>query len=416
MSSRFVDYSESGPNLLGTSATAPARKIQATFRFKNTDVTTANTLRRVLLTHTQSVGFRTEPYEKSDVEISINTTPLVNEMIAHRIGMIPIYADPNTFDVSLYEFHLDKENSTKEIIDVRASDFRVYKKSISNPLEDVVEIPASEFFPPDPITGDTVLITRLRPQWNPTANNERLKLKARASISNGKENIRWSPVCQVSYEYTPNTDPIHIQSVFANWLLNNKKIDDQSKLSDEKRDELMREFKTMEIQRCYLRNEKNEPNDFTFHMESVGIQSIPFIVSAGLKECETLVSNYKDCDTNLPANVKFQVGDSRFPSIDVVFQNEDHTLGNLLETCIVNTHIDGSESPKINYVGYKVPHPLRPEMFVRMDTRTKAEVNGNISVSVEQQIERSKRVLANVCRNIMREFQVLQVEWNTLTA
>ena len=216
MGSRFINYSESGPNLLGIPVSgSPLNKIQASFRFTNTDVTTANTLRRTILTHTSSVGFRTEPYEKSDVEISINTTPLVNEMLAHRIGMIPICADPKTFDTSLYEFHLDKENVTKEIIDVSASDFRVFKKSVTNPLDDPVEVDAKIFFPPDPITGDTVLITRLRPQWNPTAKNERLKLKAKASISNGKENIRWSPVCQVSYEYTPNPDPAHIQTVFT---------------------------------------------------------------------------------------------------------------------------------------------------------------------------------------------------------
>ena len=409
----FSEYVESqaAPPLMGSSPSGA--RIVASFRLTNSNVTIANTIRRVTLVNTPSVGFRTEPYEKSDVEIITNTTPLVNEMIAHRIGMIPIKADPNTFDPSAYEFHLDMENNTKEMLDVHASDFRVYMRNSEKPLEQAVEIDSSQFFPPDPITGDTVLITRLRPQWNPTAMNERLKLRAKASISTGKENIRWSPTTQVSYEYTRNTDEAHIHEVFVNWLLANKKIGDISRLTEEKQGELKREFDTMEIQRCYLRNEKGEPNDFTFHIESVGIQAIPDIMLAGLKACESLVSAYKDCATAIPENVAFQVGDSRFSSIDVIFQNEDHTLGNLLETYIVENFIDGDQTPKINYVGYKVPHPLRPEMFVRMDTRTKEEVEGNVSVPTEELMNRARQVIANASKNLILEFQSLQAEWQS---
>ena len=410
MASRFIEYVEpaEAPVLLGSKST---QKISASFRITDINVTLANTIRRVIVAHTASVGFRTEPYEKSDVDIQINTTPLVNEMIAHRIGMIPIKAFPEIFDPSLYEFHIDVENGTKELLDVRTSDFRVYMRNAENPLAPPTEVKSDEFFPPDPITGDTILITRLRPQWNPMASNERLKLRAKASISTGKENVRWCPATQVSYEYTPNPDPAHIEEVFTNWLQLNKKIEDPTTLSEDKLGELKREFNTMEIQRCYLRNEKNEPNDFTFHIESVGIQAIPDIVQNGLKACEHLVQKYKDCTTSVPENLVFQAGDSRFPSIDAIFQNEDHTLGNLLETYIVENHIDGEQSPKINYVGYKVPHPLRPEMFIRMDTRTKEEVESNTPVSHEDQITRAKQVITKSCRKLIDEFQALQKDW-----
>jgi len=412
MASRFIEYKEpaQAPPLFGE----PNTKIRASFRLKDVNVTVANTIRRAIIAHTPSVGFRTEPYDKSDVEIQVNTTPLVNEMVAHRVGMIPLNADPTKFDPAEYEFHLDVENGTKELMDVRTSDFRVYKRS-ENPLSAPTELPSSDFFPPDPITGDTILITRLRPQWNPTAQNERLKLRAKATISTGKENIRFCPTTQVSYEYTPNKDPDHVEDVFTKWLFANKKIADQAGLPAEKRAELKREFDTMEIQRCFKKNEKEEPNDFTFHIESVGVQSVPTIFAAGLRACYDLVSKYKDTTTSTPTNLVFQPGDSRFSSIDAIFQNEDHTLGNLLETYIVENHIDGRQNPKINYVGYKVPHPLRPEMFVRMDTRTSEEVEGNVFVSQDELIVRAKQVIANSCRNLMSEFESLEKEWAART-
>lgn len=399
----FSDYEESGPTLLGDTT----RRLHASFRFSNTNVTTANTLRRAILTLTPAVGFRTEPYEKSDVIITTNTTPLVNEMIAHRVGMIPIKANPLDFDPSLYEFTIDKENNTKELMDVRASDFKITMKNPENPLDAPIEIPNTNFFPPDPITGETVLITRLRPQWNPSAPNERLTLKARASISNGAENIRWSPVCQASYEYTRDTDAEHVERVFTSWLATNKKITDPSTLDPSRRDELLREFNTMEIQRCYLTNERGDPNDFTFHIESIGVQPIPDIVRAAIASCEALVSKYQDIDGTLPETVRVQQGDSRFQSVDVIFQNEAHSLGNLLETVLVERHIDGEGEPKLTYAGYKVPHPLRAEMFVRLGMRD--EITDS-----EVQLQTARLAIANACRYLKEEFRRIQSSWTAL--
>jgi len=400
----FSDYSESGPALLGNNG-----KLRASFRLRGIDVTVANTIRRAILTLTPAVGFRTEPFDKSDIDVKINTTPLPNDMIVHRIGMLPISADPLTFNPALYEFILDKENTTKELMDVHASDFKVFLRSAENPLEAPVEIPAAQFFPPDPITGTTCLITRLR-QWNPTAPNERIYLKAKASVSTGAENIRYSPVTQCSYEYTHNPDPDHIRGIFNAWLLSNKKIADPSTLSEARRGELEREFNTMEIQRSYIQNEKGEPNDFTFYVESLGVQRIRDIVKAGIAGCEALVDRYKDLDAEIPPNVRIQQGDSRFPTMDVIFQNEGHTLGNLLETYLVENHIDGEELPKISYAGYKVPHPLRPEMFVRIG------IHDDTGANVEQQKQSVRLVVAMGCRKLKEQFRAIQTQWATLVA
>ena len=92
-----------GPNLLNSTD----HKIQANFRVAPIHVTVANTLRRQVLAAVATVGFKTEPPESSDVHITENTTPLVNEMLMHRIGMIPIaIADPSTFNPDDFEFSI----------------------------------------------------------------------------------------------------------------------------------------------------------------------------------------------------------------------------------------------------------------------------------------------------------------------
>lgn len=398
----FSEYQENGPTLF-----RGAEKLSASFRFTNTNVTIANTLRRAILTMTPSVGFRTEPYDKSEVVISVNTTPLVNEMIAHRVGMIPIcITDITAFRPELFEFVLDIKNDTKEVMDVRASDFKVFMKNPENPLDAPTQLKNEEYFPPDPITGDTVLITRLRPQWNPTAPLEQLTLKAKASLSTGTENIRWSPVSQASYEYTRDAEPEHVDLVFKNWLSANKKIDDLAAVPEDILGAYRREFNTMEIQRSYLKDERGNPYDFTFFIESVGVQPIPMIVANALTAATALVSKYIDVDTVLPDTMRLVQADTRYPAIDVYFQNEGHTLGNLLETFIVDNHIDGSAQPPVNYVAYKVPHPLKPEMYVR------------IGMAKEDDVETQKNIALNVitsaCRTLKTQFSDLGVAWKAV--
>jgi DNA-directed RNA polymerases I and III subunit RPAC2 len=47
-----------------------------------------------------------------------------------------------------------------------------------------------------------------------------------------------------------------------------------------------------------------------------------------------------------------------------VFNNEDHTLGNLLRTIL-------SGHPDVEFVGYSIPHPSEPKMNLRLQTLSK---------------------------------------------
>ena len=401
----FANYKEdeSSPSLL----TDDSHRLCASFVLQDTNVTVANTLRRAILVQTPSVGFRTEPYGKSGVVIEINTTPLVNEMIAHRVGMIPINANPLTFDPDLFTFVLDVENKSKEIRDVRAADFKIFMRNKESPLEESVQVDTATLFPPDPITGDTMLITRLRPQWNPTALNERIKLSARAVISAGSENMRWSPVSQISYEYTKDEDEGHLAAVFSKWLESNKKIADITGVDGARLEDLKAEFRTMEIQRCFLTDAAGNPNNFTFHVESVGVQDIPTIVKNAIVSCEVLVKKYIDIDGEVPDNVRIQEGDSRFPSVDFIFQNESHTLGNLLSTWLVDNKITDAADDVISYAGYKVPHPLRAEMFIRVGAKD------GMDADVRRQVARA--AIAEGCKELVKMFRVMADRWRELT-
>ena len=185
-------------------------------------------------------------------------------------------------------------------------------------------------------------------------------------------------------------------------LAENTKAVKWEDLDGDKQGALTREFNTMEIARCYKTDELGDPNDFTFTIESVGIQPIPAIVQSGLAALEAMVKQYSNLDTTMADNVTLAVGDTRFPSIDLNFKEEGHTLGNLLETVLIEDHVAGTEEPKINYAGYKVPHPLRKEMFVRI---------GFPEGDSEVHMQAARSVISSVCRKIVEQTRALQQSW-----
>jgi len=398
----FSNYSEAGPKLLKGEGL-----IQGNFQAAPMHVTVANTIRRQILAAVKTVGFKTEPPELSDVNISVNTTPLVNEMLMHRIGMIPVFVeDPDTFNSEEYEFRINVENVGNDVVPITSADIQVFKSTGVD--GEWAELPNKDFFPVDPITGMGSLITILRPRYNIDSIPERLTVRAKGSVGTGRQNMRFSSVAQCSYEYTLDPNPSRQDIIFNNWLAVSKKVANPAEIPPERLQELKREFECLEVQRCYLIDEKGEPYDFTFHIETVGVLSVPTIIERGIMSCEDIVTPYLAFDTDFPQDASGQstvvcnVSARRMQnSFEFVFQNEEHTLGNLLQTYLVERHVNGSEQPRILYAGYKVPHPLRSEMVLVVAPEDGQENTARLAV-------------ANTCKFLKQYFNNILQSWKTV--
>ena len=371
------------------------------FQLVNSHVSYANTLRRIILSEVPSVAFRAEILKNgstSDIQIIKNTTAMSNEMIAHRIGLIPIFADPNSWVLNKYEFRLNIENNSDTLLDVKVSDIEVYEKTD----DEFKKIPNTKFFHPDPITHDTCLIAVLKPKIG-NAKPEVLSFKAIASVGIGKENVRFSPVSQCSYSYTRDENPEKIKKIFIEWLDKHKKIDYVSLENDsERKKNLEKEFETMEAARCYLMNEKGEPNSFDYTIESVGVFNPIDIVIEALKIIENKCHIYAAVDKgDLPENIKIQPTKKEARGFDIYFQNEGHTLGNLFTTWLDENYLDphGLVENYIQYCGYCVPHPLRDEMLM--------------TILCENE-DTCRKALATAASNLSKMFAQWRSEWEKM--
>jgi hypothetical protein len=363
------------------------RKIQ--FTLANTSYPYANTLRRAIMTQVEVVAFRSDPpgivVENSDIKIfqnDSNTQP--NELLAHRISLLPIHGfDPQTFDPDRYVFKIDIENTRADPLDVKASDIQVFERRKAADLsESLVEIPGKDFFVTHPLTRDTCLITTLpgkRSSLTPT-----LKIEMRATVGTGKEHARFIPTCQASYGYTLDLNTERRNAYFEKWLVTHKNVEPESLKQDEaRRNDLDREFKTMQIQRIYKLDEKGDPNSFDFQIESIGTMAPRAIIERALIGLVKMCSVYTGLDTgDLPDSITVVPSDSQMPGFDFIIRGEDHTFGNMIQTWMVDNHVDGDASPHITFAGYKIPHPLKDEMLLRIGVDDGNEMSARTALAV----------------------------------
>lgn len=398
-----------------------------TFTLSPINVSYANTLRRIILTGVETIAFRadmTSTGSTTDVVVKRNDTPMTNEMLADRIGLLPINVpEPLSWKEDKYKFILKVAGSKDAATYVKSQDFKVVEisgtvptsiamggvgatlvdsdsESNSNSIVEAPEeivVPTEKFFPKSPITGDTCLIASLQPGSGAT--QQFIEIEAKATKGTGREHARFMPVSQCSYEYTLDNDPTRINEMFRNWLVVAKKIGGDLDKASERYAELLREFNTMQIKRCYKVNEKGEPDSFDFTVESVGVLSVPYIIERACEVGENMCSRYVNLATGeMPAEISISSADSRLIGFDFLIKGHDHTLGNLLQTWLVDNHIEGAAEPKITYAGYSVPHPLRDEMVLRIGVEDGQELT-------------ARKAFAHAAKGCVEMFRALRTEW-----
>ena len=368
-------------------------------------VTYANTIRRLILTGIETVAFRsdmTSTGSTTDVVVKRNDTPMTNEMLADRIGLLPINVkDPLKWDEDKYIFTLKVAGSKDNTTNVKASDFKIFevKQETSENKSELIDIPTETFFPSNPITGDTCLIATLQPGSGHT--QQFIEINAKATKGTGREHARFSPVSQCSYEYTVDPDPVRIEKMFTEWLNVAKKAGNIEKGS-ERYNELRREFNTMQIKHCFKVNEKGEPYSFDFTIETAGVLPVSYIVERACEVGENMCSRYVNIHRGeLPPEITISSSDSRIIGYDFIILGHDHTLGNLFQTWLTEHHIEGMSTPKITFAGYSVPHPLRDEMVLR--------------IGVEDGEESTARhALAEAAKGCVDMFQKIRAEWRNV--
>ena len=359
------------------------RNTSVEFEVANIHFSTANAIRRAMLSQVKTVGFRTEPYKVCDVNVISNDTPLHNQISVHRIAMIPLnIPNPDKFNVDDYSFIIDVSNNTNTIRNITTEDFQI-KKISTNKFLSQEEV--KRFFPPDPITGDYILLNKLRPKYfvphknlsgevvsqmakdfdKPVEEVMNFHIEAKASISNGAENGHYCPVAVACYINTvdPQRAEIGLKEYIDKQLEQSKNMGTEP-LSMEK---MKRRFELTEQGRFFYINDKQEPNVFTFKIESIGVIPPLVVFHRAIEilkdKITTFISNLVSRNENV---ITISVSSNLTGGYELNVKNEDDTLGNIVQSHLCMLYADfnlDKEQRKLKFIGYKRPHPLEKHII-----------------------------------------------------
>lgn len=176
-----------------------------TFDMVGVDASIANALRRIMISEVPTMAFET-------VFISNNTSIIQDEVLSHRLGLIPIVADPELFadkakgaqasEADTLVFKL-KTRCTKSKGTGEVKFGSVYSRDLVwEPLEGQAE--RFEASPPRPVHPD-ILIARLRP-------GQEIDIELHAVRGIGQDHAKFSPVGTASYRLLPEvtlTKPVY---------------------------------------------------------------------------------------------------------------------------------------------------------------------------------------------------------------
>ena len=393
------------------------------FELANVDVSTSNAIRRTMTSSVNSVGFRTEPYESCDLKVFANDTPLHNQFILHRLSMIPINVpNPDKFDVDDYLFIIELSNNTNSIMNITTEHFQI-KRISTNKFLSRNEVMG--FFPPNPITGDYILIDKLRPKYfvpSKTVTQEVVDemgktfkkktddimcfhIEGKASISNSRDNGHYSPVSCATYINTVDPEKASLGlKAYIDKELEHAKNENVTPMTKE---QLTRRFDLTEKSRFYYRNNKDEANVFTFKIETVGVIPPLIIFHRAIdilkEKINTFVSNLINKNEDI---ITIKSSEQLNGGYDIIVKNEDDTLGNIIQTHLCLLYADyllPKEQRKLKFIGYKRPHPLEKHIIIAIQGET-----DNMDTMITEIIKPGCSQIVKVLNKIQHELEGTQ--------
>lgn len=323
------------------------------FNIENIDVSIINTLRRIILSEIENVGFDFSPISTENTIFYKNTSPLHNEFLAHRFAMIPLNFTPDEildFNKDNYKFILKKKNTTSEIIDVTTEDILIF----DNDGNEYNRKFRDQIFPKNYITNDYVLINKLKPNIFDPEKGDELDVELYAIKNIAKKHSSFSGVSICTYI---NVIDIAKAEKNLNAKINKMNLNDSAKILEYKNN-----FKNLDQQKYFHTNQYNEPNLFCFKLHSECYIKPEYIF---LKAFEVLDTRLENLKTKLNNNEFTDSYSTENNIYDIAVKDETHTIGNLIQTLFYNKFIREDLKEKLIYIGYNIPHPLDNTLIFR---------------------------------------------------
>ena len=338
------------------------------FRLQPVHVSIANSIRRVLLSEIDMVVVISYPHDSNNCHITINTSRFTNEILKQRISSIPIHLttevaednegkeeedaedeeDASTQHIwQAYQIKCNKKNTSDQMIIITSEDLELVHKVSGAKLNKTLR---DQIFPPDE-HGYFIDILRLRPELANSIPGEEIEFTCDMSISNAKHNSMYNAVSKATYENT-----LDKEKALQVW----GEIEQSQEVTEDSNNTKENWF-LLDAKRHFI------PNSFDFTIESIGVSNNKQLLNIAIqKMIDKLTAITQNSDSPIndsPSTIK--------NCYDITLQNEDYTLGKVLEYLIYSMYFEGEEL--VTYVGFRKEHPHDDDSIIRIGFKAQTD-------------------------------------------
>ena len=253
-----------------------------------------------------------------------NTCNLDNEFLNKRLSLIPIISDYEDVIYENVRIECKIKNNTQEMKSVYFSDL-IFK-------DDADKLISKEFsyFP-------KTLFAKLKP-------NQSISFETRLNKNNSQ---------QGGANYNPTCTCVHTFKIDENAIQN--KIKEGGMNEDQ-----ARTFILDDAEFHYVKTESGLPDTYFFNIESVGHLYGENIYKIGIQKLKERLHNAKNELNNKNSEIVSIKKNKKSDEVyDLIFMKENDTLGNILSEYL-------SIDKDVKYVGYRLVHPLKYEMHMKI--------------------------------------------------
>lgn len=350
-----------------------------TFTINNTNVSIANALRRTILADIEVVCLKTGPYTENLITFYKNTSRFNNEILKHRLSCIPVHIKQYSENLENLLLEVNEVNTESSVKYITTADFKIKDIKTDKYLSDT---DVKKIFPPDPITKDFILFTRLKPKITDNIPGEELHFTCKFSKSTAGKEGEFNIVSTCAYGNTPDiVKQNNVWDDIEEQLTKNSVS--KSKIDYEKinwfNHDAKRHFKD---------------NSFDFIIESIGVYSNVQIINLACQSIIDRNNRLHDLFNNENILVKKNVVNIK-NSFDIILEGIDYTIGKALEYIL---HYEYFKNQKIfNYVGFLKAHPHDTNSIIRIAFIDEKKSNiTNINEIFKHSIEISNQIFKNI--------------------
>lgn len=271
-----------------------------------------------------------------------NSKVIDNEFVNKRLSMIPIISDHSGIDYDSIKIECKTKNNTQDAAYVYFSDL-IFKDATGKKIEK----PFS-YFP-------TIPVTKLKP-------NHSISFETRLKKSTSQvDGAAYNPTCTCVHTFEIDRDALEAKIV---------ELDLDEKAANT--------FRLDNGEQYYKRVEDSiAPGVYNFRIESVGHLPAEAIYREGIEKLKARLLRAK-AEINVKSSDKIVISRNKKSDevYDILFYEENDTLGNILSEYL-------AKEPDVKYVGYRLSHPQKYEMLMKISLSENNNKEGIVKKCIE---------------------------------